>query len=187
MVSICSDLMFHPEWVSVCFQQVVFRRTIADEYNLLYGRYKRTCDEKKVTQTQTNSFLFPSGLLNQQGSKVKVQPVEKRTEFIKHLLESNGSRRTVCWSNHGRAFMNKPFQLQLRDGFSRPCEVKLIHLIQLIQRRLIIVESDVLVQGWNKLCCCGVPEDKSWKPLEQTQGVWSSIGLRCTVKQRFCV
>lgn len=57
--------------------------------------------------------------------------------------------------------MNKLFQLQLHDGFLPPCEVKLIHLIQLIQRWLIIVESDVLVQGWNKLCCCGVPEDKS--------------------------
>lgn len=65
------------------------------------------------------------------------------------------------WMRVRRALMNKPFQFQIHDGFLPPYEVKLIHLIQLIQQRLIIVESDVLVQGWNKLCCRGFPEDKS--------------------------
>lgn len=63
------------------------------------------------------------------------------------------------WMRVRRALMNKPFQIS--DGFLPSYEVKLIHLIQLIQRRLIIVESDVLVQGWNKLCCRGIPEDKN--------------------------
>lgn len=63
------------------------------------------------------------------------------------------------WMRVRRALTNKPFRIN--DGFLPPYEVKLIHSIQLIQWRLIIVESDVLVQGWNKLCCRGIPEDKS--------------------------
>ncbi len=100
--------------MSICFQQVVFRRTIQPS---LWPIPKDVWG-KKVTQTQTNSFPFPSGPLNQQRSKVKVRTA-KRTEFIKQLFESNGSRQTVCWSNHGwkSGELSWISCLQLHDGF----------------------------------------------------------------------
>lgn len=103
MVSIHSGLMFQPI-ECVCrftFSRLCVRATHSwwIQPPLMGDRKGRV--RRKVTQTKANSFLFPPGHLNQQGSKVRVQTVEKWTEFIKQLLQSNGSRQTVCWSNHG--------------------------------------------------------------------------------------